>query len=126
MYPRKLFLDMDGGQPTWRCACFKELGWSDLRQIYPGKCRSAGRSDPHKEATLFLPAGSSSDAHAAAATALASAGQQTPCAPQGRLTGCACLLQTASRATSAVECLPQGSNHSMARFTLILHHRLPA
>jgi hypothetical protein len=24
---------MVNGQPNWRCACFKELGWSDLRQV---------------------------------------------------------------------------------------------
>lgn len=33
MYPRKLYVNMVNGQPNWRCACFKELGWSDIRQV---------------------------------------------------------------------------------------------
>lgn len=33
LYPRKLYVNMVNGQPNWRCACFKELGWSDLRQV---------------------------------------------------------------------------------------------
>lgn len=35
-YPRKVFLQLPGGKPTTKCACFKELGWSDLRQVYEG------------------------------------------------------------------------------------------
>ncbi|PNH05572.1 Neuferricin [Tetrabaena socialis] len=34
-HPRKVFLQLPGGKPTTRCACFAEIGWSDLRQIYP-------------------------------------------------------------------------------------------
>ncbi|KAF6262822.1 hypothetical protein COO60DRAFT_1699115 [Scenedesmus sp. NREL 46B-D3] len=34
MYPRKLFMEMKGGRAVWRCACFKELGWSDVRKVY--------------------------------------------------------------------------------------------
>jgi hypothetical protein len=33
LYPRKLYVNMVNGQPNWRCACFKELGWSDIRQV---------------------------------------------------------------------------------------------
>jgi hypothetical protein len=33
MYPRKLFVEMKGGRAVWRCACFKELGWSDVRKV---------------------------------------------------------------------------------------------
>jgi hypothetical protein len=32
-YPRKLYVNMVNGQPNWRCACFEELGWSDIRQV---------------------------------------------------------------------------------------------
>lgn len=35
MYPRKVFQQLPGGQPNTRCACFKEIGWSDYRQLYP-------------------------------------------------------------------------------------------
>lgn len=35
-YPRKLYVNMVNGRPNWRCACFEELGWSDLRQVYTG------------------------------------------------------------------------------------------
>lgn len=56
MYPRKIQEDDSdlrdpnevGGPPIkWRCACFKELGWSDLRQVYDDcdpdahECRTA-------------------------------------------------------------------------------------
>ncbi|GLC60265.1 hypothetical protein PLESTB_001592300 [Pleodorina starrii] len=34
-YPRKVFLQLPGGKPTTKCACFAELGWSDIRQVYP-------------------------------------------------------------------------------------------
>ncbi|EFJ48787.1 hypothetical protein VOLCADRAFT_90628 [Volvox carteri f. nagariensis] len=35
-YPRKVFMQLPGGnKPTTKCACFQELGWSDLRQVYP-------------------------------------------------------------------------------------------
>ncbi|KAL6751547.1 cytochrome b5-like heme/steroid binding domain-containing protein [Haematococcus lacustris] len=37
-YPRKIFTQADGGQPTTRCACFDEMGWSDTRQVYEN-CR---------------------------------------------------------------------------------------
>jgi hypothetical protein len=33
MYPRKLFVEMKGGRAVWRCACFKEMGWSDVRKV---------------------------------------------------------------------------------------------
>jgi hypothetical protein len=33
MYPRKLFVEMKAGRAVWRCACFKELGWSDVRKV---------------------------------------------------------------------------------------------
>lgn len=33
MYPRKLFVSMTNGKSNWRCACFKELGWSDVRKV---------------------------------------------------------------------------------------------
>jgi hypothetical protein len=33
MYPRKLFMEMKGGRAVWRCACFKEMGWSDVRKV---------------------------------------------------------------------------------------------
>lgn len=33
MYPRKLFIEMKQGRSVWRCACFKELGWSDVRKV---------------------------------------------------------------------------------------------
>eukprot|EP00879_Flechtneria_rotunda_P011670 GHRR01012190.1.p4 GENE.GHRR01012190.1~~GHRR01012190.1.p4 ORF type:complete len:102 (-),score=14.38 GHRR01012190.1:1158-1463(-) len=33
MHPRKLFVSMKGGKASWRCACFKELGWSDVRKV---------------------------------------------------------------------------------------------
>jgi hypothetical protein len=36
MYPRKTYYKMQKGQPQFKCACFKEVGWSDLRQIYDG------------------------------------------------------------------------------------------
>jgi hypothetical protein len=36
LYPRKLYVNMVNGQPNWRCACFKELGWSDIRQVCIG------------------------------------------------------------------------------------------
>ncbi|KXZ41727.1 hypothetical protein GPECTOR_302g822 [Gonium pectorale] len=35
-YPRKVLTQLPGGNPTTRCACFKEIGWSDVRQVYPG------------------------------------------------------------------------------------------
>eukprot|EP00775_Hariotina_reticulata_P009146 gene9146-9314_t len=34
LYPRKLFVNMVNGRASWRCACFKELGWSDVRKVY--------------------------------------------------------------------------------------------
>jgi hypothetical protein len=34
-YPRKVFTQLPGGKPTTKCACFEDLGWSDIRQIYP-------------------------------------------------------------------------------------------
>jgi hypothetical protein len=36
LFPRKLYVSMSNGQPNWRCACFKELGWNDLRQVLEG------------------------------------------------------------------------------------------
>lgn len=33
LYPRKLYVNMVNGRPNWRCACFKEVGWSDVRQV---------------------------------------------------------------------------------------------
>jgi len=35
-FPRKIFTQLSTGQPTTRCACFGDFGWSDIRQIYPG------------------------------------------------------------------------------------------
>lgn len=44
-YPRKLYVKMVNGRPTWRCGCFVELGWSDIRQVslLPSCCNSVGR-----------------------------------------------------------------------------------
>lgn len=33
LYPRKLFVSFTSGKSKWRCACFKELGWSDVRKV---------------------------------------------------------------------------------------------
>ncbi|KAG2495230.1 hypothetical protein HYH03_006504 [Edaphochlamys debaryana] len=35
-YPRKITTSLPDGKPTARCACFKDVGWSDVRQIYKG------------------------------------------------------------------------------------------
>lgn len=37
LHPRKVFVQPlpGGGAPSTRCACFAEVGWSDLRQLYP-------------------------------------------------------------------------------------------
>ena len=48
-YPRKLFGQLPGGKPTTRCACFKELGWSDLRQVGAVGRGGAGRGVPSGE-----------------------------------------------------------------------------
>ena len=32
-HPRKIFSQLPGGKPTTFCACFKEVGWSDVRQV---------------------------------------------------------------------------------------------
>jgi hypothetical protein len=40
MYPRKLFMEMKGGRAVWRCACFKEMGWSDVRKVSACCCCS--------------------------------------------------------------------------------------
>eukprot|EP00198_Chlamydomonas_reinhardtii_P006359 XP_001695695.1 predicted protein [Chlamydomonas reinhardtii] len=50
-YPRKLFGQLPGGKPTTRCACFKELGWSDLRQVYPGCAPDATTCKVEQEKT---------------------------------------------------------------------------
>lgn len=41
-YPRKVFAQQADGAPATRCGCFDQVGWSDLRQLYP---------DCHPEAT---------------------------------------------------------------------------
>lgn len=35
-YPRRVFTQDANNRPMTRCLCFKELGWSDLRQVYSG------------------------------------------------------------------------------------------
>jgi hypothetical protein len=45
-------VDMQRGRATWRCACFEELGWSDVRKVYVG-CEPDAHScstDPEAEA----------------------------------------------------------------------------
>ncbi|MEW5320470.1 MAG: hypothetical protein WDW38_011540 [Sanguina aurantia] len=47
-HPRRIFQQLPGGKPSTRCACFADIGWSDIRQIYEGctaeaeQCRTSG------------------------------------------------------------------------------------
>jgi hypothetical protein len=71
MYPRKLVSDGGqggkGGKPNVRCACFAEIGWSDLRQVSSGRggrSRAGSRSGMRLRA---LPCGEGTSARAGAA-----------------------------------------------------------
>lgn len=43
LHPRKVIEEVSGGPPNSRCACFEDVGWSDVRQLYPGCDPKASR-----------------------------------------------------------------------------------
>eukprot|EP00798_Chlamydomonas_sp_ICE-L_P024445 gene24445-10045_t len=69
MYPRKLHILEEDNTPTTRCACFEQIGWSDLRELYPGckpnsnSCQVSppGKAPPRKPAKAKLQADAEAD-----------------------------------------------------------------